>query len=344
MERRQSCRLAFDDIGGISSRQSRSMMTTRTLASDAARGRLLIVAAAVLWSTSGALTKILTQDTFAGLNVPPLAPLRFAGKDLQVQIACYRVLIAGLVLLPAVRPRDVRVRPVMFLMLAFFTTMNLTFISAQALGTAANAVLLQYSAPLWMYLASVLWLGEKADRRSAWSLGFGMAGIGLIVGGGWQEGELLVVGIALASGIFYAGVVICLRYLRDLSPAWLTAWNHLLAGLVLLPLIVTLPPPSPAQYAVLFVFGTLQMGLPYLLMARGLRSVSAQEAGTLTLLEPILNPVWAYLVSPATEVPHPFTIAGGVVILGALVWRYWPTRPVSAPGDSPAAPIPTPGR
>jgi drug/metabolite transporter (DMT)-like permease len=59
-------------------------------------------------------------------------------------------------------------------------------------------------------------------------------------------------------------------------------------------------------------------------MARGLRSGSPQEAGTLTLLEPLLNPLWAYLVSPATETPTPFTFAGGACILGALAWRYWP--------------------
>ena len=76
----------------------------------------------------------------------------------------------------------------------------------------------------------------------------------------------------------------------------------------------------------LFVFGAVQMGLPYWLMARGLRSVSPHEAGTLTLLEPILNPIWAYLVSPQTEVPHVMTFVGGSIIIGALAYRYWPTR------------------
>src|SRR5581483_2178154 len=241
-----------------------------------------------------------------------------------VQIACYRVLFAGLALLPTVRPRDVCFRPAMLVMLLCFACMNFTYISAQALGTAANAVLLQYSAPVWMYLASVLWLGEAPDRRSAWCMLLGLAGIGIIVLGGWQEGELLVIAIALASGVFYAAVIVCLRFLRELSPGWLTVWNHLLAGLLLLPLVLTLPAATPGQYGVLMLFGALQMGLAYWLMARGLRRVSAQEAGTLTLLEPLLNPVWAYLVSPATEVPHPLTFVGGAVILGALAWRYFP--------------------
>ena len=49
-----------------------------------------------------------------------------------------------------------------------------------------------------------------------------------------------------------------------------------------------------------------------------------QEAGAITLLEPLLNPIWAYLVSPATETPPPTTYLGGALILGALAWRYWP--------------------
>jgi drug/metabolite transporter (DMT)-like permease len=59
-------------------------------------------------------------------------------------------------------------------------------------------------------------------------------------------------------------------------------------------------------------------------MARGLRVVSTQEAGVITLLEPLLNPLWAYLVAPQKESPTAYTFVGGALILGALAWRYWP--------------------
>jgi len=61
-------------------------------------------------------------------------------------------------------------------------------------------------------------------------------------------------------------------------------------------------------------------------MARGLRAVNSQEAGVITLLEPLLNPLWAYVVAPEKESPTAYTLAGGVLILGALAWRYWPVR------------------
>jgi drug/metabolite transporter (DMT)-like permease len=204
-------------------------------------------------------------------------------------------------------------------------------VSALTLGTAANAIWLQYTAPMWMYLASVWWLGEPADRRSSGALAFGLCGVAVIVWGGWQEEQLAVVAIALGSGLAYAGVMVCLRLLRDLSPRWLTVLNHLCAALVLVPFVWHSAVPTRPQLGVLLLYGAVQMAIPYWLVARGLRAVSPQEAGIITLLEPLLNPIWAYFVSPQTETPSPYTLAGGTLILGALAWRYWPWQKRSVP-------------
>lgn len=297
--------------------------TAAAAAPSLAQGRLCVVLAAVLWSLSGAFAKVLTRPTPLGLDAPPVSPLA---------MACYRVLFAGLVLLPTVRRRDISFRPMMLVMVASFAVMNRLFVYALAEGTAANAILLQYTAPLWMYLASVWLLGEPPDRRSRTALAVGLFGVAVIVGGGWGSERPSVVAAGLASGVAYAGVVLCLRVLRAASSRWLTLQNHLVGGLVLLPLAWSGPQPTLPQLGVLFLFGALQMGLPYWLVARGLRSVSPQEAGAITLLEPILNPLWAYLV--AGETPTPATAAGGAFILGALAWRYWPSRPVREVADS----------
>jgi drug/metabolite transporter (DMT)-like permease len=212
----------------------------------------------------------------------------------------------------------------MVVMALSFAAMNALFVTALAQGTAANAILLQYTAPMWMYLASVFLLGEKADRTSTIALLLGLCGVAVIIVGGWDGGQLATIVIALGSGVTYAGVLICLRALRGLSSRWLTVWNHLLGALVLLPLIRNEPLPHWQQYIVLFLFGTLQMGLAYWLVARGLNVVSPQEAGAITLLEPLLNPLWAYLVWPQTETPPLATYLGGAFIVGTLAWRYWP--------------------
>jgi drug/metabolite transporter (DMT)-like permease len=291
---------------------------------SATHGRLCVVLAAVLWSTSGGFTKLLTQPTPLHLNEPHLSPL---------QIAFARVLFAGLALAPLVRRRDLTFRPAMLVTAVTFAAMNALFVSALALGSAANAILLQYTAPMWMYLVSIWWLHEPADRRGAVSLAIGMGGIGLIIAGGFfdagQVGQLPVIVLALGSGVTYAGVLIGLRVLRDVSSRWLTVFNQIVSALALLPFVWGMSLPSASQAVVLLVYGTLQLALPYWLVARGLRRVSPQEAGTLTLLEPLLNPLWAYVVSPATERPSVWTFAGGCFILGALAYRYWPLRPLS---------------
>jgi drug/metabolite transporter (DMT)-like permease len=268
-----------------------------------------------LWSLSGAFVKILTRDTGLGLEVPAVKPMT---------MAFYRVMFAALVLLPTLRRSDVSLRPMMVPMVLSFAVMNALFVNAMSLGSAANAILLQYTAPLWMYLASVWWLGEPADRRSSAAIAVGVVGILVIVVGGRGSGELTVSAIGLGSGVAYAGVVLCLRVLRSASSRWLAFLNHAVSALALLPWVLFEPPPRAAQLVILFLFGAVQMGLPYWLMARGLRSVSPQEAGTITLLEPILNPVWAYLV--ASEAPTATTFVGGALILAGLVWRYWPFR------------------
>jgi drug/metabolite transporter (DMT)-like permease len=284
-------------------------------------GRLCIVLAAVLWSTSGVFTILLTQPTSLGVNEPPV-PARL--------IACGRVFFAGALLVPLLRRRDFSFRPMMLVTGLCFAAMNVLYVTALAddsKGASANAVWLQYTAPMWMYLVSVWLLGEPADRRGAVVLGVGLTGVAVIVWGGWHNDNLRVVAIALGSGVAFAGVMIGLRVLRDASSRWLTVFNHLFSALVLLPFLWGLALPTPAQLVVLFCFGALQMALPYWLVARGLRSVSPQEAGTIILLEPLLTPVWAYLVAPEKETPTGYTLAGGALILGALAWRYWPFRP-----------------
>jgi drug/metabolite transporter (DMT)-like permease len=268
----------------------------------------------------------LRHDTQLHLGEAPVSGLT---------IAFYRVFFAGLVLVPTLRRADVSFRPLLPAMVVCFALMNLTFVLAMAGGKSSNAILLQYSAPLWLYLAGIWWLGEKASYRGLVSVLLGLAGVGVILLGGQGEGNLPILGLGLASGFFYAGVLLFLRVLRATSSNWLTVLNHLGAALAVAPLLFFAEKGWPsltwAQLSVLALFGAVQLGTPYLLMARGLRVVSPQEAGVISLLEPLLNPLWAYLVAPEKESPTVYTFAGGALILGALAWRYWPGRSPGKP-------------
>jgi drug/metabolite transporter (DMT)-like permease len=294
-------------------------------------GRVCVVLAAVCWSTSGAFTRILTSKLGLAQDAASVFGLDLAlsrALSAGVLIAFYRAFFASLVLMPTLRRADVSFRALMPVMIGCFALMNASFVVAMAGGKSSNAILLQYTGPMWMYLGSVWWLGEPPNRRSSVALFVGLLGIAVIIAGGWKEAQLAIIAVGLLSGVTYAGVMLCLRVLREASSRWLTVLNLLCSAAVVLPFFWLLAPPVPtwSQLGVLVLYGALQTALPYWLVARGLRVISPQEAGAITLLEPILNPLWAWMVAPEEEVPSVFTLIGGAFILGGLAWRYWPRQ------------------
>src|SRR5260221_7532116 len=182
------------------------------------RGRLLVLAAAVLWSLSGLFIPLLRYDTRFGLNDP---------KVLTWHIAFFRIFFAGLILTPTLRRREITWRPAMLLMVLAFAAMNGLLMTAMAQGKTSDAILLQYTAPMWLFVISIFWLGAPGDGRSLASVMIGVLGVVAVVWGGWSNDQAGVVLMALASGFFYSLVLVGLRLLRDESPRWLTVLNHL---------------------------------------------------------------------------------------------------------------------
>jgi DME family drug/metabolite transporter len=309
-----------------------------TAPASAASARACLVLAAVLWSLGSLFVRFLREPTALGLNDPPLTPL---------QIAFFRGLFGGLVLLTLVRRTEMTFRPVMGAMVLTFTVMSGLYMSALGLGPAANAIFLQNTAPVWVYLIAVYALGEAGSRRGWQAVLLGGLGAVAIVAGNWprdlpsdeQQTQVLILFMGVGSGMWYAGVVLFLRVLRHESPAWLVSINLLgtatMLGLYVLVRYGTtgfvewVAAPTAGQVALLAVFGVVQMATPYWLFARGLRSVSPHEAGIITLLEPLLNPLWAYLITPEKDTPTPAMWVGGGLIFAALVWRYVPERRVT---------------
>jgi drug/metabolite transporter (DMT)-like permease len=310
--------------------------------SSVTAARASLVLAAVLWSLGSAFVRVLREPLGLGLHEPALSPL---------QIAFYRGLFGGLVMLALVKRSEMKFRPLMAGMVVAFTVMSGLYLSALALGPAANAIFLQNTAPLWVFVLAVAVLGERGDARGWQTVFIGALGAVVIVAGNWpralppaeQQAQVLILFMGAGSGVVYAVVVLFLRALCAYSPAWLVALN-LLGTAVTLGLFVLVndgwsafatwaTAPSAGQVAVLIVFGAVQMALPYWLFTRGLRTVSPQEAAIITLIEPLLNPVWAYCITPEKDTPTVWMCAGGALILSALVWRYVPNRERTGPGE-----------
>jgi len=280
------------------------------------RGRLLLVLAAVMWSTSGFFAKAPYFDNW------PILAGGFAVRG--PVLAFWRALFASLVLLPLVRRP--RWTPRLIPAVLIFAAMNVTYLSALTQTSAANAIWLQNTAPAWVFLAGYFWLGERIDRRDLLLLVFAAAGVGLILCFELQGESVPGVIYGLLGGLTYAGVVLSLRWLRDEDPAWLIALNHLVTAAILLPYVAYQDAwPTANQTYFLCAFGMLQMGIPYWLFARAVHSVSSQEAAGIVLLEPLLVPIWVFLAwrnDPSYQGPAWWTMLGGALILTGLVIRF----------------------
>jgi DME family drug/metabolite transporter len=280
--------------------------------SPATRGRLLILAASVFWSLGGVLAKEI------GLG--------------GVALGFWRSLFASLALLPLV-PAGLRVfRPAMVpLALAFAATMG-CYLAAVKATTAANAIFLQCSGTFWTIPLAALLLREKPDSRSVLGIALAMVGVALIVARGYdgRAGEGFGIVMGLAAGLGYAAIVVGLRGLRDLDPTWLAAFNNgSTAGFLGLWLLATtgaIATPELREWPILVAFGVVQLAIPYVLFARGLRYVQAPEAALITLLEPVLNPIWVFLRHG--ERPADATLVGGLFLLAGVAARYVPWSPI----------------
>jgi drug/metabolite transporter (DMT)-like permease len=271
--------------------------------SNIARGRWFILSAALLWSLAGVFIKF--------LDVPPLT------------IVFYRSFFAFLVFSAFVRRVQWRINGPVLICVLTYTAAISSFVSANKLTTAANAIVLQYTAPIFVFLFSRWVLGEKISRPNGFALLAGMIGVGAISLDSAGEPEMAGVALALLSGVLFAAYMINLRRTQQVSPIYLTWVNNAFCALALFFVVSSQLALTLNQLVILMVMGALQLGLPYFLFSRGLQSVSLLEASLIALIEPVLNPIWVALT--VGEIPSAATLSGGAMILVGLGVRYvWP--------------------
>ena len=274
-------------------------------------GRVLVVVAALMWSVNGLFAK---APIFAS----------WSDEERGLNLCFWRALFAGLWLLPFVRnPRVTwRYAP----LLISFAVMNVSFLQSLSLTTAANAIWLQSIAPVWIFLLGALIWREPLERRDLTTLGWGLAGASIILGfelshGVGTSASLVGVMFGIIAGVSYAVVVLSIRQLRGENPVWLIALSLLVTAAVVGPYVLgRWGLPSPTQLGILSMFGLVQMGVPYLLLAEALRRIASQEASGIGLIEPVLVPLWVFLVWG--EAPAWWTLLGGALILVGLLLRY----------------------
>ncbi|MDR0669724.1 MAG: DMT family transporter, partial [Treponema sp.] len=283
-------------------------------------GQVTIVGCAVLWSTSGLFIKVLDWH-----------PLLIAGG---------RSAIAALFLFivrwtarwtvrwttrrgpGAVPPPSSRFPIVMAGALAYAATM-ISFVWANKLTTPANAIMLQYTAPIWAALLGWRLVGEKPRWFHWGALALVLGGLLIFFredmkAGGAGASTLRGDIVALASGLFFGVHSVFLRMQKNGNPADSMLAAHLICAAAALPAFILMPPVlSIRSLGAIGFMGFFQIGLASQLFAFGIRRVQAMQALLLAMIEPVLNPLWVFVVTG--ERPSPAALAGGLVIILAVL-------------------------
>jgi drug/metabolite transporter (DMT)-like permease len=201
-----------------------------------------------------------------------------------------------------------------------YAATTILFVAATKLTTAANAILLQYTAPVWIALFGAWFLGERATRADWLTIAVVFGGMGLFFCDDLQFAGFAGNLIALASGVAFAAMTLLLRRQKDTSAEESIFLGNLLAGAIGLPFMISAPTlPNARGWIALALLGVVQLGISYLLYARAIRHITALEAVLIPVIEPILNPVWVLLA--LGERPGPLSLLGGVIVLSAVTAR-----------------------
>jgi len=263
--------------------------------SPSVAGALAVVACAFCWSIAGLFIKLIDWNPF--------------------WIAGLRSLIAGAFLFAVVRTWRLNWSwPLVAGALANALCMVL-FVLANKMTTSANAILIQYWAPVATAFFGVLLLKERIHKEQIAAIGATLAGLVLLfldkLGPGALWGNLA----ALASGLAFALMMIFTRMQKDGTPLQSLMLSHVIAAGV--SLVVAAFQPLPAitlgSGAAILVLGIVQMGFAAVFFSYGIKRISAVTASLLAVIEPVFNPVWVLLV--LGETPSGWTLAGGALIL-----------------------------
>ncbi len=258
----------------------------------------MLICAALLWSTGGLLIKSVA-----------IHPLAIAG--VRSGIACL------VVLLFLGRPRFTWTISQIGGALSYAATVTF-FVFATKLTTAANAIVLEYTAPVYIALLGSWFLGERTTAADWLMIGACLFGMVLFFFDSLAPGQLLGNIFGILTGLTFAFLAIFLRKQKDTSNLESILLGNALVAVIGVPFLYQ-GVPDVKGLSWLLLLGTLQLGLPYILYAKAIKRVTALDSIMIPIVEPILNPLWVFLL--IGERPGPWAVAGGIIVLSAVTIR-----------------------
>ena len=260
------------------------------------KGPLLIVMTAVLWSTAGVLIKLVPWNAMTIVGLRSF----FAAVVMAVYMR---------------RPRITFSKPVILGGLSMSVTMVL-FLFANKLTTAANAIVLQYTSPIFVILLSALMLRQRPKALDIAAVAVVFGGVMLFFIDQLRADALLGNILAVLSGVTFAGVFLANK-MPGARPEEATLLGYLINIVISIPFIVTNVTAEAVPWLAVTVMGVFQLGVAYVLFSIGIKTTPPLAASLIAVIEPLLSPVWVMLATG--EKPGPFAVAGGVIVVAAVV-------------------------
>ncbi|HYF03655.1 MAG TPA: EamA family transporter [Patescibacteria group bacterium] len=266
---------------------------------DARRSSLLLLLlCALLWSLGGVLIKSVDWH-----------PLAIAGG---------RSTIAALVIFAYLRKPNFTWSRIQLLgALAYAATVCL-FVLATKLTTAANAIMLQFTAPVWVAIFGAWFLKEWTTRIDWIAIVLALSGMTLFFIDELSADNFTGNLVAICSGVAFAWMTLLLRKQKDASPLESILLGNIATAIIGIPFILTSDFTVSNSFGVL-ILGVIQLALPYIIFSYAIRHVTALEAILIPVIEPILNPVWVMIFMQ--EKPGKFAIFGGAVVISSILFK-----------------------
>lgn len=259
-----------------------------------------VVIASLLWSTGGLFIKLVNWN-----------PMAIAGA---------RSGIGALVMLLYLKKpvKSFRLGKIKLLGACTYASLLILFVTANKLTTSANAILLQFTSPIWVALFSTWFLKEMAQKSDWISIIAVVFGMTLFFIGDLNSGNILGNFVAILSGLAMAGVVIFLKLQDEGSPLEMTLIGNAFALIIGFPFFF-LSVPSLKSILGILILGVFQLGVSYILYTTAIQHISSVEAILIPVLEPLLNPIWVLLFTG--ESPGSYTFLGGSIVIIAIIAR-----------------------
>lgn len=262
----------------------------------------LVLIAVLLWSTGGVFIKLATNlDAY--------------------QVTFFRSLLAGLTVLVVTRRNGLRINAFGIMASIIYATLLFLFVWATKHTTAANAIFLQYTAPIYILILAPFIIGEKFHLRDLATVIFCIAGMSLFFVGDLTIGDYQGNIAALGSGIFLGLYIMLLKHPRAVgmnSVITVIYGNFLLALLTLPSGIASFETITWLDLGAVAFLGIFQIGLSYILFIKGVHGGTRPlDASIIGFIEPLLNPVWVFIF--VGERPSKWAVLGGVIIIATVI-------------------------